>query len=291
MHFLKGHGTENDFVVLPDFDGHLTVTSELVRALCDRRAGLGADGILRVVRTDRVDAEQEPAVAALAPRAEWFMDYRNSDGSIAEMCGNGVRVFGLFLARSGLVPTGSAATDTPMGTFPVATRAGVRMVTVNRDGTLTAGMGSAEGPSGSVDVATPHAHTAGVYVSTGNPHVVTFVTDLAQAGPLREAPVLSPAPPDGANVEFVVRKGPSHIAMRVFERGVGETRSCGTGACAAAVAAAAAAGDRGNWSYRVDVPGGRLQVSRAADGEILLTGPAVLLASGELSPGWVAEHA
>ncbi len=290
MRFVKGHGTENDFIVLPDFDGHLHLTPALVRALCDRHAGLGADGILRVVRTERVDSEAEPAVAALAPQAEWFMDYRNSDGSVAEMCGNGVRVFGLFLAQSGLVLTGHTASGAPSGAFPVATRAGVRMLTLNPDWTLTATMGRAEGPEGTVDVVTPGRRGSGVSVSTGNPHVVTFVSDLAEAGPLLEAPVLTPTPPNGANVEFVVDRGPAHIAMRVFERGVGETRSCGTGACAAAVAAADRAGDRDEWVYRVDVPGGQLQVSRTADGEILLTGPAVLLASGELSQDWVTSR-
>lgn len=291
VRFLKGHGTENDFIVLPDYDGHLTLTAELVRALCERRSGLGADGVLRVVRSDRAD---EPGVAELAPQAAWFMDYRNGDGSIAEMCGNGVRVFGLFLAVSGLVRTQRSDDGATTGTIPVATRAGIRPVTLHADGTLTAGMGLAEGPGAAVEVETPGVRTVGASVSVGNPHVVVFVADLADPGSLTQAPALTPAPPEGANVEFVVPRGPGHIAMRVFERGVGETRSCGTGACAAAVAAAARDGlaqEGAPWTYRVDVPGGRLEVSRAEDGQVYLRGPAVLLASGELSPDWVAAHA
>ena len=99
--YLKGHGTENDFLVLPDLDGTLTLTPELVARLCDRRAGLGADGVLRVV-----PSELEPEAAGSAEQARWFMDYRNADGSIAEMCGNGVRVYARYLVEAGLEPLG-----------------------------------------------------------------------------------------------------------------------------------------------------------------------------------------
>lgn len=107
MRFVKGHGTENDFVILPDPDGALDLTGPMVAALCDRRAGIGGDGVLRVVRTK--------AVAGLPGDAEWFMDYRNVDGSIAEMCGNGARVFARYLVDSGLAAPGE---------FDIATRGG-----------------------------------------------------------------------------------------------------------------------------------------------------------------------
>ncbi len=94
--FVKGHGTENDFVLIPDLDAALDLTPAAVAAICDRRAGLGADGVLRVVR-----AAKHPDGAAYAAEAEWFMDYRNADGSVSEMCGNGVRVFARYLVDSG----------------------------------------------------------------------------------------------------------------------------------------------------------------------------------------------
>ncbi len=122
----------------------------------------------------------------------------------------------------------------------------------------------------------------------GNPHAVAFVDALTDAGELRVAPVVDPVMADGVNVEFVARQGKRHLAMRVHERGVGETRSCGTGACAAMVAAARADGAPAASSYVVDVPGGRLTVATRADGHVELTGPAVIVASGELAEGFPA---
>ena len=99
MRFLKGHGTGNDFVLIPDPDGELMLAPADVAAVCDRRRGIGGDGVLRIVRT-----AAEPEVADRAGEAEWFMDYRNADGSLAEMCGNGVRVYARYLVESGLAP-------------------------------------------------------------------------------------------------------------------------------------------------------------------------------------------
>jgi diaminopimelate epimerase len=284
--FLKGHGTENDFVLLPDPDG--TVHGELdparVRALCDRRAGIGGDGVLRVVRT----AAYAGADAALLPgadQAEWLMDYRNSDGSTSEMCGNGVRVFARYLVDAGLAD-GSAP-------IPVATRDGVKVLTVDGDG-ITADMGRPRVLDATQVGVGPRTWSA-THVDMGNPHAVAFVDDLAEAGPLLEAPSHDPATyPSGVNVEFVVRRGERHVAMRVHERGSGETRSCGTGACAVMVAAALADGLAGgadgaghppaeDVAYRVDVPGGTLTVTWTAADRVLLTGPAVLVASGRTS--------
>jgi diaminopimelate epimerase len=261
--FLKGHGTENDFVLLPDHDGsvHGELSPERVRALCDRRAGIGGDGVLRVVREgDR-----------------WFMDYRNSDGSLSEMCGNGIRLFARYLLQEGLVD--------PARPIPVGTRDGVKVLTVDGD-LVTADMGTPR-VLGETKVAVPDRSWAATHVDLGNPHAVAFVESLADAGALLDPPAHDPAVyPEGVNVEFVVRRGDRHVAMRVHERGSGETRSCGTGACAAMVAAAVADGarpDGADVSYRVDVPGGTLTVTWTAGGRVLLTGPAVIVARGTTS--------
>jgi diaminopimelate epimerase len=269
--FTKGHGTENDFVVLPDPDGavHGDLDAGLVRALCDRHAGLGADGVLRAVRSEAYD---DPDAVAARGAAEWFMDYRNADGSLSEMCGNGIRVFAAFLAREGLVPT-----DRPLA---VGTRAGLRTVTFLGDGRMTVDMGEPD-VLGETKVIVGDRSWPALHVSMGNPHAVAFVDDLADAGPLLEAPTHDPATyPDGVNVEFVVRRGERHVAMRVHERGSGETRSCGTGACAVMVAAAVADGAGPGTSYRVDVPGGRLDVAWEPDGRVSMTGSAALVADG-----------
>lgn len=278
--FLKGHGTENDFVILPDPEGTLRLPPDAVARLCDRRAGIGADGVLRVVRSAR-----HPEGRSMAAEAEWFMDYRNGDGSVAEMCGNGVRVFARYLERAGLVKPGELA---------VATRAGVRRVrlaegSADGAGDVTVGMGRALLPEGEVTVAVDGHSWPARQVDVGNPHAVAFVEDLAHAGRLLEAPVVTPAAayPDGVNVEFVVRRGPRHVALRVHERGSGETRSCGTGACAVMAAAARRDGadpaaDGEPVSYTVDVPGGRLLITEGTDGRIEMTGPAVIVAEGVL---------
>jgi diaminopimelate epimerase len=282
--FLKGHGTENDFVLLPDPDGALDLTATRVAALCDRRSGVGGDGVLRVVR-----ASADPDSAAMAADAEWFMDYRNADGSLSQMCGNGIRVFGRYLVAAGLAEPGP---------IPVATRGGVRLVTVPADGAISVEMGRPTvatlqaAPTVAVRDGAGERTWPATSVSIPNPHAVTFVDHLADAGPLADAPLIAPSAmfPEGANVEFVVVRKPGHLAMRVHERGVGETRSCGTGACAAAIAARRREGDGSPRLWRVDVPGGTVHVDERADGEVVLSGPAVLVAEGLLDEAWLADH-
>ena len=285
--FLKGHGTENDFVIIPDPEGRLELSAAAVARLCDRRAGIGGDGVLRVVRS-----AAHPEAAAMAGEAEWFMDYRNGDGSIAEMCGNGVRVFARYLERAGLAAAGDLA---------IATRAGIRHVHLGKpaaDGTpgdITVDMGPAALPGGEVTVTVGDRSWPARNVNMGNPHAVAFVADLAHAGDLLRAPAVAHAAvyPEGVNVEFVVDRGPRHVALRVHERGAGETRSCGTGACAVMVAAARrdgldprAAG--APVTYTVDVPGGRLVITERPDGGVEMTGPAVIVAEGVIDPAWLA---
>ncbi|MFJ3720277.1 diaminopimelate epimerase [Streptomyces sp. NPDC090057] len=278
--FLKGHGTENDFVILPDPENTLDLTAAEVAALCDRRAGIGGDGVLHVVRS-----AAHPEARGMAAEAEWFMDYRNGDGSIAEMCGNGTRVFARYLQHAGHVAEGDIA---------IATRAGVKSVHIAKDGDVTVGMGGARLPDGEVTVSVGERTWPARNVNMGNPHAVAFVDDLGHAGDLLSPPPFAPATayPEGVNVEFVVDRGPRHVAMRVHERGSGETRSCGTGACAVAVAAARRDGadparTGAPATYTVDVPGGRLVITERPDGEIEMTGPAVIVAEGEIDAEWL----
>ncbi|MER5429091.1 diaminopimelate epimerase [Streptomyces sp. NPDC002588] len=278
--FLKGHGTENDFVIVPDPENTVDLPPAAVATLCDRRAGIGGDGLLHVVRS-----AAHPEAKDMAAEAEWFMDYRNGDGSIAEMCGNGVRVFARYLQRAGLVTEGD---------LKIATRGGVKNVHLAKDGEVTVGMGRARLPEGEVTVSVGGRSWPARNVNMGNPHAVAFVDDLAHAGDLHSPPPFSPASayPDGVNVEFVVDRGPGHVALRVHERGAGETRSCGTGACAVAVAAARRDGadpavTGTPVTYTVDVPGGRLVITERPDGEIEMTGPAVIVATGEIDQEWL----
>lgn len=286
--FLKGHGTENDFVIVPDPENALDLSPAAVAALCDRRAGIGGDGLLHVVRS-----AAHPEARSMAAEAEWFMDYRNGDGSIAEMCGNGVRVFARYLQRAGHVGEGDIA---------VATRGGVKKVHIAKTGSgsgsaagdITVGMGRAVLPGGDVTVRVGERGWPARNVNMGNPHAVTFVDDLAHAGDLLTPPPFTPAAayPDGVNVEFVVDRGPRHVALRVHERGSGETRSCGTGACAVAVATARRDGadpavTGTPVTYTVEVPGGTLVITERPDGEIEMTGPAVIVAEGVIESEWL----
>jgi len=276
--FLKGHGTHNDFVLLPDHDGstHGDLPADRVRALCDRRGGIGGDGVLRVIRTEAIGE------VGAGQDAEWFMDYRNADGSIAEMCGNGVRVFGRHLADAGLID--------PARPVPVATRDGVKVLTFADSGDITVDMGTPkvlDETRVGVTVEGQHETWSALHVDMGNPHAVAFLDegeDLDVVGPLIDQPTFDPAVfPRGVNIEFVVRRGPGHLAMRVHERGSGETQSCGTGACAVMVAGALAdepAGGARDRSYRVDLPGGTLHITWTADDRIEMTGPAVIVAEG-----------
>ena len=293
MRFAKGHGTENDFVILVDPDGDQGLSAALAARLCDRRAGLGADGVLRAVRTEALGHQGVPgggpgghAVGTAngsAPGAqpaqfpEWFMDYRNSDGSPAEMCGNGVRVFARYLADHGLA-TGPA--------FMVATRGGFRRVRLEDDGNVTAEMGGVAvlGPG---SAAVGDRLCEGLRISVGNPHLACLVDAPLAGFDLTRPPELDPEQfPQGGNVELVRVTGPGAAEMRVHERGSGETASCGTGAVAAAAAATAAAGqDHGSW--QVAVPGGQLTVQLEA-GAAWLGGPAVIVAEGELNDAWLA---
>ncbi|MDN5549878.1 MAG: diaminopimelate epimerase [Brevibacterium aurantiacum] len=314
--FIKGHGTQNDFVLLADDDSALEMHPETIAQLADRRSGLGSDGVIRIVRSasSGIPGAQEQAEAG----AEWFMDYYNHDGSLSEMCGNGVRVFAHVLATTGRVAADSRE-------ILVGTRDGIKTVRTvlnpalgkqTGDATASAGQtlpGSAADSwymidmgewslddSEDVIVSTSGIEVPrpGMRVETGNPHTVVALAESAEleSAELRDAPVLDPVPPQGSNVEYIVMEparsdmagGEGALRMRVFERGVGETRSCGTGACAAAIAAHHWAGPNSPLQWRVDVPGGQLRIGITPNedgtrGSVTLSGPAVLVADGTIS--------
>lgn len=287
--FTKGHGTGNDFVIVPDPDGSLELSDDQVAVLCDRRFGIGADGILRVVRTNAIDegVELTASESSTGP-AEWFMDYRNADGSAAEMCGNGIRVFARYLAE-----VGWASLDD--GPLAIGTRAGVKTVTRSELGLeVDLGPWRVEDADVLVRARGIGAPRPGLGIDVGNPHVVVALPDTRELDglDLTAQPQLHPEPAQGANVEFVVpadplvRDGVGAIRMRVFERGVGETLSCGTGVAAAALAVRHWAGPAAPDHWTVDVPGGTLGVRMPeVDGErhVLLSGPATLVYSGEVT--------
>ena len=292
MRITKGHGTENDFLLVTDPDADLDLPPELVAALCDRRAGIGADGVIRAARTAALAASVPAAAAALAgdPVPEWFMDYRNGDGSVSEMCGNGVRVLVAHLLRAGLVRLADGEE------LAVGTRAGTKLV--RRDGDLfVADLGPWRVAGGTVTVELPGGPPLpGLAVDVGNPHVVVALPAAAElaAADLVPAPRLDPQPVAGANVEVVVPRpaegGVGHLLMRVHERGSGETRSCGTGAVASVLAARAWAGADAPAAWWVDVAGGRLRVSvpdgdRRSGARVELAGPAVIVADAEVDLG------
>lgn len=279
LQLLKGHGTGNDFVILVDDDGRHDLSDDFVSELCDRRFGVGGDGLLRVVRT-RFAAE--PEIREYADRAEWFMDYRNADGSIAEMCGNGARVFGHFLASTGRVGGNR---------FLIMTRAGLKWIESRANGIYAVEMGTAEILDAEVTVTTIQSFSAtGVLIP--NPHAVVSVQSVSDAGSLMESPTWQPQAvfADGVNIEFVQELAPNSYRMRIFERGVGETMSCGTGACAVA----AVMRRRNQLSLpaeiEIQVPGGVVVVEEDIAGELTLVGPAEIVAELKLEAEWLSHR-
>jgi diaminopimelate epimerase len=300
LQFTKGNGTGNDFVLFADPNGASPLTPAQMATLCDRHFGVGADGVIRAVRSEHLNRAVEgkrgvvtvtadPAGAealALDEDAEWFMDYWNADGSVAEMCGNGIRVFVAFLEAVGLVTldTGQAVS--------VGTRAGVRDVQRSTQGySVDLGRWRLGEADPVVSVHGLHVARPGLNIDVGNPHTVVVVgsdDELEQADLSRE-PVVEPLPEHGTNVEIVVpaeplvHDGVGRIRMRVHERGSGETLSCGTGVAAAALATRHFVGAGAPHQWRVDVPGGTLQVRMFAteEGEhVALSGPAELTFTG-----------
>ena len=284
LSFTKGHGTGNDFVILPDPEGEIDLSDDQVAVLCDRRFGIGADGILRVVRSSAI----REGTDAAASGAEWFMDYRNADGSKAEMCGNGIRVFARYLAEVGWATLDGTA-------LAIGTRAGVKSLTRSDRGLeVDLGPWTVDERDVLVRARGVGAPRPGLGIDVGNPHIVVALpdTDELEGLDLTAVPQLHPEPRHGANIEFVVpsdplvHEGVGSIRMRVFERGVGETLSCGTGVAAAALAVRHWAGPAAPDRWTVEVPGGTLGVRMPEVGgerHVLLSGPATLVYTGEVT--------
>lgn len=283
LHFTKGHGTGNDFVLFSDPDGQIDLSPEQIRLLCDRRFGVGGDGVVRAVKSKAIP--DGAAILAEEPAAEWFMDYWNADGSPAEMCGNAIRVFAHYLIEEGLIA------PERRDTIPIGTRSGVRDVLTGVSG-YTVDLGRWRiGDEYLVNARGLRVSRPGLGINLGNPHIVTVLSDDAKLDglDLSQAPEIGPLPEHGANVEFVVPEEPllhngvARIRMRVHERGVGETLSCGTGAAAAALAFRHWGGELMPNSWSVEVPGGRLNVRMfpTEEGEhVSLSGPAELVYRG-----------
>jgi diaminopimelate epimerase len=281
LQFVKMHGLGNDFVVIEDLDEQLELDPDAVVWLCDRHFGVGADGLI-LVRPATSDA------------ADLFMLYYNADGSTAEMCGNGVRCFAKYAAEHGLFEGDTLRVETLGGVRPV-------VVALDAAGVMdaaTVDMGEpilepARVPTTLLPARAEDAAVIGATIETdlgsfevtcvsmGNPHAIVWVDDVDTApldtvGPLIEA---HPAFPNKTNVEFAqVVSDECEIRLRVWERGVGETLACGTGACATAVAAALEG--RCGREAAVELPGGDLVIRWAEDGHVYMSGPAEEVFSG-----------
>jgi diaminopimelate epimerase len=255
-----GHGTHNDFLIFFDPDDQLTIAAPQVAAMCNRTDGIGADGIIRIIKSD----------------GKWFMDYRNADGSIAEMCGNGIRVMARYLVAKG---------HQREGIFAIDTRAGIKHLRVPAEDDISVNMGKVYDEAEEITASVNGVTYEGFNINVGNPHAVVFTENLENLGSLEIPPVASPATsyPEGVNVEFVELL-PNHEAkMRVHERGSGETQSCGTGTCAVALAATMKSGESLPSRWVIYPPGGRLVVDIDGHSNATLTGPAVLVEDHDVS--------
>ncbi|CAB3393618.1 diaminopimelate epimerase [Kyrpidia spormannii] len=273
MKFVKMHGLGNDFVVV-EVHALPVDPGALARNWCDRHFGIGADGLVFVLPSDRADVQ---------------MRIFNADGSEAEQCGNAVRCVGKYAFERGLVRRRDLVVETLAGLQRIVLGGNgsrVEEVTVDmgepilEPGRIPVALAEGGTPSGRVEAAGREwAFTA---VSMGNPHAVIFVddvegTDVRGVGSEVET---NPLFPNRVNVEFVETLGPGEIRLRVWERGCGETLACGTGACAAVVAGVLEG--RSGRKVQVHLPGGTLKIEWAEDGRVYMTGPAVEVFRGEI---------
>ena len=254
-----GHGTHNDFVLVFDPENKILITPEQIKKICDRKVGIGSDGFIKIIKVD----------------GAWFMDYSNSDGSVAEMCGNGIRVMARYLTDRGYQAS---------GIYAINTRDGRKFLSVPDEGDISVNMGKVTQVNGEVSVLQNSKTFVGLNIDVGNPHAVVFTDDLETVGDLKKSPAVLPedAYPEGVNIEFVEIVDNGEIKMRVFERGVGETQSCGTGTCAVALAATIKSKKTLPIKWVINPPGGRLVVEIDGHSNATLTGPAVLVKDVEL---------
>ena len=254
-----GHGTHNDFVLVFDENDQVQFTKDQIKRICDRTTGVGSDGFIKIIKKD----------------GSWFMDYLNADGSVAEMCGNGIRVMARYLTANG---------HQPSGIYAINTRAGRKFLSVPDTGDISVNMGQVSQVPGEISVMANGNTFLGVNVDMGNPHAVVFVDEMDQIGDLKAAPIVEPKDgyPEGVNVEFVKFLENGELQMRVHERGVGETQSCGTGTCAVALAATIKKRKSLPIKWVINTPGGRLSVDIDGHSNATLSGPAELVKEVEL---------
>ena len=255
-----GHGTLNDFVLIFDPDDQLSITTAQTAAICSRTSGIGADGLIRITKRD----------------GKWFMDYRNADGSIAEMCGNGIRVMARYLVERG---------HQAEGIFAINTRDGIKHLRVPLSDDISVNMGKVSDEYEEVTASVEGKIWNGYNINVGNPHAVVFVEKIEDVGSLSEEPVVRPKEsyPEGVNVEFVEIMPGHEAKMRVHERGSGETKSCGTGTCAVALAATLHIKEQLPARWVIYPPGGRLVVDLDPHSNATLTGPALLISDHDLT--------
>lgn len=277
--FTKMNGLGNDFVVIEDLDEIWDLDVDAVAWLCDRHFGVGADGVILI----------RPATV---PSADYYMLYHNADGSLAEMCGNGARCFAKYVVDHGLV-------DASADSMVIQTLGGIKPVTFTResDGSMllaTIDMGEpvlapAAIPAvfdGEMVYDCPLETEAGTFrvtaVSMGNPHAIIWVDDVDSAPVTTVGPIIEthPAFPKHTNVEFAQFVDAETIRLRVWERGVGETLACGTGACATLVAAVLSC--RTGRSATIELPGGELLIRWHEDDHVYMTGSAAEVFAGSI---------
>ena len=254
-----GHGTHNDFVLIFDPENKLNLNANQIKRICDRNLGIGSDGLIKIIKQNQ----------------SWFMDYYNADGTQAEMCGNGIRVMARYLTDRG---------HQPSGIYTINTRDGRKFLSVPQVGDISVNMGKVSLVSGEISVKVNSNKYFGFNIDVGNPHAVVFVSDLNEIGDLAKLPDVEPVQtyPEGVNIEFAKILEDNEIQMRVYERGIAETKSCGTGTCAVALAATIKSGQKLPIKWRINPPGGQLVVEIDAHSNATLTGPAVLLKDIEL---------
>ncbi|RJQ45266.1 MAG: diaminopimelate epimerase [Gaiellales bacterium] len=278
LEFSKWHGIGNDYIIIAAAELDFELTPERVRLICDRHFGIGADGIL---------------LWDTSERAQFSLEIFNPDGSTAEMCGNGIRMLASHLYLSG---------EAPEPEFTVHTEAGIITPRVLEDHRVRVHMGKAklgganisgyEGVPGESEAVGERLNAGGdfyefTFVDMGNPHCIIATADpgavdLAAIGPAIERHEIFP---NRTNVEFIRVDGPSEVTMRVWERGVGETNACGTGACAVAVAAARTQG--ASSPMTVHLSGGDLEIEVGEDLDVYMTGPAEEIYVGEMSRAFI----
>ncbi len=282
--FHKYHGAGNDFIMINNLDGTIKLKSDYIAKICDRNFGIGADGLILIEKQNLIGNPN---------KAMFFMNYYNSDGSTAEMCGNGIRcAVKFFLSET--KKTLKMSKVLPCSVL-VKTRAGFKEVKVNEDNTYSVNMGlpifkHQDFPKTlKLSKARPYSILGYKFncVSTGNPHAVALVEnldeiDVKNVGPKIETNSLFP---NKINVEFVEKISNNHYKVRVWERGCGETFACGTGACAvfSIIDKLATKKIPDEKEMVLEFPGGKLYLSKNHEGEIILRGPATFVFKGEIN--------